>query len=64
VSFFLGELVPHNERVVGKTHGMELENVFQEPSVLGSPLSNCIDSSKIIIISLEVDVPLSVLKTT
>ncbi len=35
--------IPHNERVVG-THGMELESVFEEPSVLGSPLSNCIDS--------------------
>ncbi len=26
-----------------KTHGMELESVFEEPSVLGSPLSNCAD---------------------
>jgi hypothetical protein len=32
-----------------ETHGMELENMFEEPSVLGSP---------------EVDVPLSVSETT
>jgi len=24
-----------------EAHGMELESVFGEPSVLGSPLSNC-----------------------
>ncbi len=27
-----------------ETHGMELEDVFEEPGVLGFPLSNCIDS--------------------
>jgi len=43
VSFLLGEMVPHNERVVGNI-GMELENVFEELGVLGSPLSNYADS--------------------
>jgi len=43
VSFFLGELIPHNKRVV-ETYGMELESVFEEPNVLVSPLSNCVDS--------------------
>jgi hypothetical protein len=36
--FLLGELVPHNEKVV-ETHGMELESVFEEPGALGFPLS-------------------------
>jgi len=27
-----------------ETHGMELESVFEEPSVLGFPLSNYTDS--------------------
>ncbi len=27
-----------------ETHGMELESVFEEPGVSGSPLSNCADS--------------------
>jgi hypothetical protein len=36
-------MVPHNEKVVGKTHGMELESVFEEPDVLSSPLPNCAD---------------------
>jgi hypothetical protein len=27
-----------------ETHGMELENVFEKPGVLGSPLSNYVDS--------------------
>jgi hypothetical protein len=26
------------------THGMELENVFEKLGVLGSPLSNCVNS--------------------
>jgi hypothetical protein len=44
VSLLLDELVPHNKRVVGKTHGMELESVFEEFNVLGSPLLNYADS--------------------
>jgi hypothetical protein len=43
---------------------MELESVFEEPSVLGSPLSNCANLWKVIIVSLEVDVPPCVSKTT
>jgi len=35
-------LVPHNERVVGKK--MELESEVEKPGVLGSPLSNYVDS--------------------
>jgi hypothetical protein len=36
---------------------MELESVFEEHGVLGSPLSNYADSSKVVIISPEADVP-------
>jgi len=43
---------------------MELESVFEEPGVLGSPLSNYVDLLKVVIIFLEVDVPLGVLDTT
>jgi hypothetical protein len=43
---------------------MELKNVFEEPIVLGSPLSNCVDSWKVVIVSPETDVPPSVLETT
>jgi len=43
---------------------MELESVFEEPDVLGFPLSNCADSYKVIIISPKVDVPPGVLDTT
>jgi len=43
VSLLLGELVPHNERVVGNIR-MELESVFEEFGVLGFPLSNYVDS--------------------
>jgi hypothetical protein len=39
---------------------MELGSVFEEPSVLGSPLSNYADSWKVGIVSLKVDVPPSV----
>jgi hypothetical protein len=39
---------------------MELENVFEKPGVLGSPLSNYADSQKVIIVSLKVNVPLGV----
>jgi len=42
VSLLLGELVPHNKRVVGNT-SMELESVFEKLGVLGSPLSNYVD---------------------
>jgi hypothetical protein len=43
---------------------MELESVFEKPNVLGFPLSNCANSYKVIIISLEVDVPPGVSETT
>jgi hypothetical protein len=43
---------------------MELESVFEKPSVLGSPLSNYADLWKVVIISLEANVPPSVSKTT
>jgi hypothetical protein len=43
---------------------MELKSVSEEPSVLGSPLSNCADSWEVVIVSPEVDVPPCVLKTT
>jgi hypothetical protein len=43
---------------------MELESVFEEPGVLGSPLSNYVDSQKVVIVSPKVDVPLGVLDTT
>jgi hypothetical protein len=43
---------------------MELESVFEELDVLGSPLSNCANSYKVVIVSLEIDVPLVVLETT
>jgi hypothetical protein len=63
VFLLLGELVPHNERVVGnKWNG--LESVFEEPSVLGSPLSNCVNSKKVVIVSPEANVPLGVSNST
>jgi hypothetical protein len=43
---------------------MELENVFEELGVLGSPLSNYVDSWKVVIVSLEADVPPGVSETT
>jgi hypothetical protein len=43
---------------------MELESVFEGPGVLGSPLSNCVDSYRVVIVSPEVDVPLGVLDIT
>jgi hypothetical protein len=43
---------------------MELESVFEKPGVLGSPLSNCADSLKVVIISPKDDVPLGVSETT
>jgi hypothetical protein len=43
---------------------MELESVFEELGVLGFPLSNWVDSYKVIIVSLEVDVHPGVLETT
>jgi hypothetical protein len=46
VTWFLSSLVnwfPIMRRSL-ETHGMELENVFKEPGVLGYPLSNCVDS--------------------
>jgi hypothetical protein len=43
---------------------MELESVFEELDVLGSPLSNCIDSWNFVIIFPKVDVPPSVSKIT
>jgi hypothetical protein len=36
---------------------MELENVFEKLGVLSSPLSNCVDLWKVVIVSPEVDVP-------
>jgi hypothetical protein len=57
-------LVPHNEKVVGKTYGIELESVFKEPNVLNCPLSNCIDSLKVVIVFPEVNVLPSVLEMT
>ncbi len=36
---------------------MELESVFEEFGVLGSPLSNCVDLQKVVIVYLEADVP-------
>jgi hypothetical protein len=39
---------------------MELGSVFEELGVLGSPLSNYIDLQKVIIVSLEANVPPSV----
>ncbi len=47
-----------------ETHGMELESVFEEPGVLSSPLSNYVDSQKVVIVYLEADVPLFVLEPT
>jgi hypothetical protein len=43
---------------------MEFENVFEKPGVLGSLLSNCVDSYKVVIVSPEADVPPGVLNTT
>jgi len=43
---------------------MELESVFEEPGVLGSPLFNCVDSWKVVIVSPEADVPPGVLDIT
>jgi len=44
VFLLLGELVPHNERVVRNTWNGIRKSVFEEPGVLGSPLFNCADS--------------------
>ncbi len=38
--------------------------MFEEPGVLGYPLSNCVDLQKVVIVSPEVDVPPGVLDTT
>jgi hypothetical protein len=43
---------------------MELESVFEKLGVLGFPLSNCINSYKVVIVSPKADVPPSVLETT
>jgi hypothetical protein len=43
---------------------MELESVFEKPSVLGFPLSNCTNVSKVVIIFLKADVPPGVSETT
>jgi hypothetical protein len=43
---------------------MELESVFEEPSVLGFPLSNYVNSYKVVIVYLETYVPPSVSETT
>jgi hypothetical protein len=43
---------------------MELESVFKEPGVLGSLVSNCANSYKVVIVSPKVDVPPCVSKTT
>jgi len=43
---------------------MELESVFEELGVLGFLLSNYTNSWKVVIVSLEADVPLAVLETT
>ncbi len=43
---------------------MELESVFEEPSILGSPLSNYVDSYKVVIVFPEADVLPGVLQTT
>jgi hypothetical protein len=43
---------------------MELENVFEELGVLGSPLSNYLDSYKVVIVFPETKVPLGVSETT
>ncbi len=43
---------------------MELESVFEELGVLGSPLSNYAYSLKVVILSPEVDVALGVSETT
>ncbi len=42
---------------------MELESVFEEPGVLGSPLFDYEDSQKVVIVSPKVDVLPSVLET-
>jgi hypothetical protein len=41
-----------------------MENVFEEPGVLGFSLSNCANSYKVIIVSLEANVPPGVSETT
>jgi hypothetical protein len=43
---------------------MELKNVFEEPGVLGFPLSNYADLLKVVIVSPEFDVPSGVSETT
>jgi hypothetical protein len=43
---------------------MALESLFEKLRVLGFPLSNYVDSYKVIIVSSEVDVPPNVLETT
>jgi hypothetical protein len=62
VSLLLDDLVPHNEKVVGNTWN-GVGNVFEKPGVLGFPLSNCVDSYKVVIIYPKVDVLPSVLET-
>ncbi len=47
-----------------ETHGMELKSVFEEPGVLGSPLSNCTNSQKVVIVSPKANVPPGVSETT
>jgi hypothetical protein len=42
---------------------MELESVFEEPGVLGSPISNCAYSYKVVIVYPEADVPPGVSET-
>jgi len=46
VTWFLSFLVNWFPIMKGylETHGMELESVFEEPGVLGFPLSNYVDS--------------------
>jgi hypothetical protein len=43
---------------------MELESVFEEVGVLGSPLSNYVDLKKVVIVSPKADVPPNVSETT
>jgi hypothetical protein len=43
---------------------MELENVFEKPSVLGFPLSNYAHSQKVVIVSPKANVPPGVSETT
>jgi hypothetical protein len=43
VSLLLGELVLHNERVIGNTWN-GVGKCVEKPGVLGSPLANYVDS--------------------